>query len=79
MHFRLNTNTKMPSKDMKKFLHEFFNPPKATGGTQTKVKTGKKKVKVKKREREIDTGKKAKRKKQEKGYQNICDGLNSQP
>ena len=52
LYFRLNTNTRMPSKDMKKFLHEFFNPPKATGGTQTKVKTGKKKVKIK-REREI--------------------------
>ena len=52
MYFRLNTNTKMPSKDMKKFLHEFFNPPKATGGTQTKVKTGKKKVKVQERQRD---------------------------
>ena len=29
---------------MKKFLHEFFNPPKVAGSPHAKIKTGKKKV-----------------------------------
>jgi hypothetical protein len=38
---------KMPAKDMKQFLHDFFNPPKFAQPTEAKRRTAKKKVKKK--------------------------------
>ena len=37
----------MPSKDMKQFLHEFFNPPKNSKPVENKKKSVKKKAKKK--------------------------------
>ena len=39
--------SRMPAKDMKQFLHDFFNPPKFAQPVEAKRRTAKKKVKKK--------------------------------
>jgi hypothetical protein len=42
-----NQKAKMPAKDMKQFLHDFFNPPKFAQPVEARRRPNKKKVKKK--------------------------------